>query len=291
MTVTPVTSDDAAAYLRRLGVEPGPPELDLLTAIHRAHVERVPYETTWIHLGETWDVDPGAALVRIARRGRGGYCFHLNGALGSLLRALGYDVTTHPARMHSAPGRPARPLGDHAALLAHGLPTDANPGGRWIVDAGLGDGLYEPLPLVAGAHHQPPFTFEVTVDDTGWWHVRHDERGSFLGMSVRAEPITDHALFAARHRVLSTSPDSGFVRCVTAQRRTADGAVIVRGLVRKALAPASTDERVVDERAAWFELLADEFGLRLAETSTSARDGLWAHAVRAHEALLAATPP
>ena len=49
----PATRD---AYLRRLGVEPEPPSLDLLCRIHRAHVERVPYETLWIQLGQGWSV-------------------------------------------------------------------------------------------------------------------------------------------------------------------------------------------------------------------------------------------
>src|SRR5918993_4049066 len=114
MKVTPVTRDDASAYLRRLGVEAGPPSMDQLVAIHRAQVERIPYETTWIHLGETWTVDPGAAAARIIADGRGGYCFHLNGALGAVLRALGYDVTTHAARVQGAADRPPGPVGDHA---------------------------------------------------------------------------------------------------------------------------------------------------------------------------------
>ena len=34
-------------------------------------------------------IDPTDALIRIAFQGRGGYCYHLNGAFGSLLRSLG----------------------------------------------------------------------------------------------------------------------------------------------------------------------------------------------------------
>ena len=60
------------AYLRRLGLEAEPPSVDSLFRIHRAQVERVPYETTWIQLGERWDIDTDAAVERIAKRGRGG---------------------------------------------------------------------------------------------------------------------------------------------------------------------------------------------------------------------------
>src|SRR5688500_5469650 len=130
MKVTPVTADHAAAYLRRLGVAPGPPSVEQLFAIHRAQVEVVPYETTWIHLGETWTVDAGAALARIVRSHRGGYCFHLNGTLGAVLRSLGYDVTTHAASVQGAPDRPPGPVGDHAALVVRDIPDDD---GAWLV--------------------------------------------------------------------------------------------------------------------------------------------------------------
>lgn len=287
MKVTPVTADDAAEYLRRLAVADGPPSVEQLFAIHRAHVERVPYETTWIHLGETWTVDPGAAVGRILHHRRGGYCFHLNGALGAVLRAHGYDVSVHAARMHNAPDQPARAVGDHAALLVRGLPTGANPTGRWYVDAGLGDGPYEPLPLVTGSYTQPPFTFELAADEDGAWHLRHDPRGSFLGTSVGAAPVPDLTLFAERHAHLSTSPESGFVRSVTAQRRDATGVDILRALTLTRMGVDGGTQRVVDDRGEWFGVLADVYGLHLADASPASRDRLWAHANAAHAAHLA----
>ena len=66
-----------------LGLEAEPPSVDGLRRLHRAHVERVPYETMWIHADEPWGIDPEESVGRIARDGRGGYCFHLNGALRS----------------------------------------------------------------------------------------------------------------------------------------------------------------------------------------------------------------
>ena len=39
------------AYLDRLGLDREPSSVDALFALHRAHVERVAYETVWLHLG------------------------------------------------------------------------------------------------------------------------------------------------------------------------------------------------------------------------------------------------
>ena len=78
-------------YLARLGLDAEPPSIEALFSIHHAHVERVPWETLWIHLGERWGIDVAESTSRIATQRRGGYCFHLNGALGELLRR---SVTT-----------------------------------------------------------------------------------------------------------------------------------------------------------------------------------------------------
>jgi N-hydroxyarylamine O-acetyltransferase len=74
------------AYLERLGLEAEPPSVDALQRLHRRQVERVPYETMWIHAGERWTIDLDSAVERIALHRRGGYCFHLNGAFSELLR-------------------------------------------------------------------------------------------------------------------------------------------------------------------------------------------------------------
>ena len=43
-----------SAYLTRLGLEAEPPSAGALQRLHMRHVERVPYETLWIQLGEPW---------------------------------------------------------------------------------------------------------------------------------------------------------------------------------------------------------------------------------------------
>jgi arylamine N-acetyltransferase len=268
-------------YLQRLGVDPEPPSSGALFRLHQAHVERVPYETTWIHMGERWGVDIAASVERIAQRGRGGYCFHLNGALAGLLSALGYDVSLHVGGVHGETPS-ADDLTNHLVVAVNGLPSDDNPAGAWYVDAGLGDALYEPLPLRAGTYGQRPMAFALssTPDGPGDWHLQHDPRGSFSGMSFRgvAARIDE---FSSRHEHLSTSPDSGFVRTVTVQRRLRDRVVALRALTVTTLADARTSIEVTN-RDDWFALLADEFLLPLNDVSKAAKDRLWGSACRSH---------
>ncbi|HET8595363.1 MAG TPA: arylamine N-acetyltransferase, partial [Intrasporangium sp.] len=78
---------------------------------------------------------------RIALHGRGGYCYHLNGAMGLLLSSLGYSVCGHVGGVHGPEGPNPGAMGNHLVLTVVLPPSDDNPGGVWYVDGGLGDAL------------------------------------------------------------------------------------------------------------------------------------------------------
>src|SRR5205807_5769289 len=121
---------------------------------------------------------------------------------------------------------------NHLVLTVHGLPSPDNQAGDWYVDVGLGDALYDALPLRPGEVRQPPFVLRLdeTPGGVGDWHLTHDPAGSFPGMAWRAAP-TDLAAFEGTNTNLSTSPESGFVKILSVQRRRAQAVDILRGLV------------------------------------------------------------
>jgi N-hydroxyarylamine O-acetyltransferase len=280
-----VNDDDLHAYLSRLGLEPEPPSADALHRLHRAHVGRVPYETVWLHLGEPWTIDPQESVGRVAHRGRGGYCFHVNGAFSELLGSLGYEVTRHVGGVHGPDGPTAHDMANHLVLTVAGLPSDDNPGGTWYVDAGLGDALYEPLPLRAGTYRQGPFNYTLTETPgaVGDWDFTHDARGSFHGMSWWSAPA-EMSDFAAQHTRLSTAPDSLFVQFLIVQRREVNGVDVMVGLGLRRVDDAAAAVRVLTERSDWFAALHDVFGLRLDDVEPEAADRLWAKTLGAHDA-------
>lgn len=274
------------AYLARLGLERDGPSVDGLRMLHRRHAELVPYETLWIHGGESWTIDPHEAARRIAVDRRGGYCYHLNGAFWLLLQSLGYAVHRHAGGVHGPDGpNPAEP-GNHLVLTVTDLPSDDNPVGSWYVDVGLGDALHEPMPLATGAVQQGPFRLElshVQVGIVGDWHLHHDPAGGFTGMVWTAGPADDE-LLAKRHEWLSTSPESGFVKLGSAQTRDEVGVDVVHGLVVKRVgAEAHTAEPLTD-RGAWFGALADLFDLTFTASPPGTADRLWERTVVAHRA-------
>lgn len=275
--------DVRAAYLDRLGVEAAPPSADALRLLHRRHAERVPYETMWIHAGETWTTDPHAAAHRIAHEQRGGYCYHLNGAFALLLGSLGYTVSNHCGGVHGPDGPTDEARGNHLVLTVDGLPDDDNPDGRWYVDVGLGDALHEPIPLRPGTARQGPFTLVIAQGDGSGWHLAHDPSGSFTGMAWTTEPADEH-LLTSRHEWLSTSPQSGFVRTATAQRRDDGGVDVLRGLVLTRVGSDAHTGEPLTNRREWFDALADVYGLTFEASAPGTTDRLWDRTLATHRA-------
>ena len=282
-TARPMDPEVRAAYLTCLDLEAEPPSADALSRLVQRHAERVPYETFWIAAGERWSIDPVSSASRIASGGRGGYCYHLNGALGLLLSSLGYRVVGHCGGVQAGDPNPDA-MGNHLALTVHGLPTESNPSGSWYVDNGLGDALHEPLPLVAGEYVQAPFrlTLERSGDTT--WQLTHDPEGGFRSMTWRDEParLSD---FARHHEWLSSSPDSGFVQVPMAERRDATGVDVMRGLVRTRIGSGAFTAEPITVESEWFDALAAVFGMHFAGES---RIRLWASVLTSHQKWLEA---
>jgi len=286
-TLTASTSPaNVANYLKRLRIDdPGEPSVSALHALHRAHVERVPYEVLDIQLSRPTTVDPHDSFARVLRR-RGGYCVQLNGAFSTLLTALGYQVAWHRAGVHASA---ASPPVSAAAAAPHLALTVELEDEMWLVDVGLGDGLYEPLPVRSGTYRQGAFTFHLGPSqvDAGGWRFDHDPRGSIAGIDVTLAPA-GHDDFAEWHPYLSTSPESRLVRTVAVMRRDADGADSLVGCVLRRVHGAGKTVREIATSADWYGALADVFDLPLTDIDAGQRARLWARVRAAHETWLAA---
>jgi len=257
-------------YLAHLGIDdPGPPSAAALRELHRVHLDRVPYENLEIQLGRPTTIDPQESAARIVT-GRGGYCYHLNGAFGALLASLGYRVTLVRGAVPDA----SEGWGNHLALL---VPVD---GATWLVDVGLGDGFRDPLPLRPAAVEQGPFRYRLSHRSGAYWRFDHDERGSVPGFDLDVTPRGLHA-FAPVHAHLSTSPESPFVRVLVVQSRYADHTLTLRGCVLSRADKAGVSRSEVTDRKEWAAILSGDFGLNLDGADV---DRLWNKARAAHEA-------
>jgi arylamine N-acetyltransferase len=279
----------AHAYLEHLDVDARPGEVDPvgLAALVRAHLRRIPYENVDIVRGRPPGIEPLACVDRVLS-GRGGYCYHLNGALATLLEWLQVDVTRHVAGVQRRTDDvPPGPNGSHLGVTAR--TTD---GTEWLVDAGFGDGPAEPLPLAFGRYERDGFTYELRRSsfDPGGWRFEHGPHGSFLGADFSRAPAAS-ADFVGMHVTLSTAPDSKFVRLVSVIRHFEGGIESLRGCVHSRITPTSVERHDVESESEWWDVVIDGFGLAYSDVTAAERAQLWRRVRGSHEAWDAAGRP
>ncbi|MEU6227782.1 arylamine N-acetyltransferase [Streptomyces sp. NPDC047042] len=282
-----MNSAQAAAYLRRLGVErPVSPTLDTLRELQLRHLVSVPFENLSIHLGEEIVLAEDRLFDKVVGARRGGFCYELNGLFGALLTALGFDVTLLAARVYGDEGRLGIPY-DHLALRVGTVDAE---GGDWLVDVGFGAHSHRPLAFgQRGEQEDPGGTFlivEAGPDSAG---VRGGgvDRGSGMDsgtdsgagagagdldvvrdgsrryrLELRPRVLGDFVAGAWWH---STSPESHFTRSLVCSRVTEDGGrITLSGRSLTVTAPGG--EKEVRELGADSEVLSvyrERFGVEL----------------------------
>lgn len=286
-TRPPVDESLRDAYLRRLGFSTRPPAtVETLHALFRAQVARVPFESIWVWLRERRTIQP-LDSVRYLVSGRGGYCYHQNGALATLLAWLGFTVHWHIGGIQGH--KKARPNvdGNHLALTVTNLPSDTNPNGEWFIDAGLGDGPNEPMPLRTGTYIQGPFAYGLRPSEIapGGWRFDADSSMSLHGMDFLPDEATPADL-QAEHEHLQSDPNSNFVKVLVAFRRDATGVDYLRGRVLKRIGH-NENTTELNTRADWYACLADIFDLTLSDVDESRKTELWQKVTVAHKTWLA----
>ena len=225
---------ELAAYLERIGYAgPVRPDVATLVALHRAHLQAVPYENLDVQLGRPLTIDPEAAIEKIVGRGRGGWCYEMNGVFGAALAQIGFEVT----RMAGAANREL--LGDimagnHLVLLVE---IEGQP---WIADVGFGDGSQDPFPLRPASMTVAGYPFRLETLDERWWRFHNHEFGGAKSFDFMVEPA-DPDLLAGRCEWLQYAPESHFVLNLVVQRYRGDTILQMRG--RTLRTPSATCAR------------------------------------------------
>jgi N-hydroxyarylamine O-acetyltransferase len=269
-------SDLLHRYLARLGVEAAPaPSLAALTALHRAHAMRVPYENLDVQFQRPLTTDAGAALAKVAS-GRGGWCYEMNGALGAALALLGFEVTRMAGGVHRA-SLGDQALGNHLVLK---VTVDGAP---YLCDVGFGDGLIAPIPIAEGTHTQGVLSFRMERLPDGYWRFHGDAKSGGAPSFDFADAPADEALLARQCAMLQNAPQSPFVLNAVVQRHGEGAHLALRGRVLRTLMASGLSERTIAGPEEYVSVLASDFGLDL-----GAAAALWPRIARRHEELFGA---
>lgn len=248
---------DPAPYLERLGLAGvgHEPSVDRLRTLQAAHLIAVPFENLDVYHRRGVSTDAASSYVKIVERGRGGWCFELNGAFGWLLDELGYRVDRVSCQVLGDGGW-GPPL-DHLALVVH---LD---GDRWLADVGFGDSCLSPIRLVDGEVDARPRPVRCEVDDHGFVTSERQLDGSWVEqLHGRFAPRT-LADFEPRSHQLQTEDGLSWTQKPFATRAldaTGSRVTLRRHVLRTRAGTAEFVDHAV-ETAEWSALLAEHFGL------------------------------
>lgn len=246
-------------YLARIGVDVAGRALDLalLSQLQLAHLQAVPFENLDVYHRRGVTTDAESSVAKIVDRGRGGWCFELNGAFGWLLAELGFRIHYVSCRVNGGAGGGWGPDLDHCAVVV--LLDDR----RWFVDVGFGDCCLVPLPLVVGEHEAVPRPVRCRMDGERFVLADLMPEGQWvdqLSIDVGPRVMAD---FTPRSTYLQTEPGLHWTEEPFATRAT-DGhgsrLTIRPGVLRVRTGTGPFVDRPVAD-ADWPLLLEEYFGL------------------------------
>jgi N-hydroxyarylamine O-acetyltransferase len=128
-------------YLERIGFKGvAAPDLATLSALHRLHIEAIPFENLDVLLGRRIDMSEAAVERKIVEDRRGGYCFEQNTLFRGVLNALGFQTAAFLGRIRRNVAADVRTPLTHMVLR---VTIDGTP---WLADVGFGS-LGTPTPV------------------------------------------------------------------------------------------------------------------------------------------------
>lgn len=263
---------ELADYLERIGFRADPqPEYKVLCDLLAAHVCSIPFENIDVQLGRKLTTDITAAYEKIVGHGRGGWCYEQNGLFGWALMQTGFDVTRVAASvMKHVCGDVAS--SNHLCLLVNCRDSPKT----YLVDAGFGGSMLEPIEFKESEVFQEPFRLGLRRLDNGSWRFWENAGDGEFSFDFLPEPA-DEAAMSKRCDFLQTDPSSGFVKNLVAQKRSRYGHVSLRGRVYSTARKEGIETRLINSAGELVSTLASRFNLDIPEAAD-----LWPRIVARH---------
>jgi N-hydroxyarylamine O-acetyltransferase len=248
---------DIPAYLQRIGYHgPTAPTVEVLCALHRAHMMSVPFENLDIGIHRTIFCEETSFVRKVVEGRRGGFCYELNGAFAALVRELGFKVTLLSARVARADGG-VSPEFDHLALL-----VDLDE--PYLADVGFGDSFNEPLRLQSDVEQlQDGRRFRITRRANEFQMAManpgEDYRAQYQ-FSLIPRQLSEFAPMCHFHQ---TSPESHFTQNRICSMATEDGRVTLSEMRLITRKNWKKSEEVLQSDEQWRNALKQHFGVVL----------------------------
>lgn len=247
---------DTAAYLKRINYE-GDLQVspDLLKKLQYLHLLHIPFENLDIHQGV--EIKMENAFSKLIERGRGGFCYELNGAFFGLLKDIGFQVRLISGRVANTEGGFGQEF-DHMAILAE---ID---GSRYLVDVGFGDFSAEPLKIMLDIlQHDRYGDFQIEKFDGRYLIVKKRIADVFVPEYIFTETARVPEDFKEMAIYHQTSEKSSFTRKKICSIATENGRITITGERLKIREAEELMEKEFEEESEFHHYLRKYFNIQL----------------------------
>lgn len=246
-------------FFRRIGMDPETPVVhtaEFLGRVQSQCVLSLAYENLDILKGKPIDLAPDALYDKIVTRGRGGYCFELNGLLAHMLREMGFAVGERFARYLR--GETEIPMRRHRVAIVRLSDTD------YLCDIGVGQIAPRlPLQLQPGlVQTQNGETYKFERDPLHGWMLYDLHDGEWRPYICFTDDVQYEVDFVQPSFFCEAHPSSPFNKEPMIAIKTPEGHRTIDGRIYKIFEGETLihiEENISDDRMN--ALLANEFKL------------------------------
>jgi len=247
-------------------------DLVTLQALHRFHIEAIPFENLDVLLGRRIDMSEEAVERKIVEGRRGGYCFEQNTLFRGVLNALGFQTEAFLGRI-----RRNVPEGIRTPLT-HMILRVTISGTPWLADVGFGS-LGTPAPVRMDIDEEQETPLEprrITRRGDALFHQARlgDEWVDLYEFTLEDPGAMD---FELGNWFSCTHPKANFVNNLVVTRVEGTSRLLInnREFVIRRL-DGTTEKRDIASHDELIEILASRYGLTLpAGTVLQAPALLW----------------
>jgi N-hydroxyarylamine O-acetyltransferase len=192
-------------YLERIQIyKIQEPSYSFLSKLQLQHLLTVPFENLDIHEGKKIVLDESLLYEKIVSRGRGGFCYELNGLFCRLLRTVGFTAQIVSARVYMPARNLFSPEFDHMAIL-----VDIED--SYLVDVGFGDTFRRPIAMPDGAVEDVSGKYQIRSDKDQFVleKLQSDNWQPVYSFTIQPKAISDFEEMCSFNQ---TSPESHFTQ-------------------------------------------------------------------------------
>jgi N-hydroxyarylamine O-acetyltransferase len=246
------------AYLKRIHYSGDlTPSLDMLRHLQEAHLYHIPFENLDIHYHHAIVLNVESFYQKIVLRGRGGFCYELNGLFHTLLVELGFRASIISARVYDSQSRLFGNEFDHLAII---VTIDQK---EYLVDVGFGEFALHPLEMETNILQEDP---------RGNFIIQEYIKKDFLVSKMDYKSLIPQYSFSGETRSLNeftgmcnyhqTSPDSHFTQKKLISRPTEKGRITISGATLKITEADKTIEETRFEENEFEQQVQKWFGIK-----------------------------